>query len=707
MKKSLREGGWKRKRIRAFRRLASIWLRKFEVTLAKKFGVSTREERRFFFLIPVVGVVVGLLGVSVHRLIDLFRRLLWGDHETLLDAATVASPYWIVAAPMIGGICVGVILIFGKRRVSGYGMGVLVESVVLRRGRVPKKPISLSALAAIVTVGSGGSLGKEGPMIRLGAILSSALGEKLELTDHQVKILVGCGAAAGLAVAYNIPIGGALFAMEVILGNFALDTFGPVVAASLISTLIARGFEGNIPAFPVPTFVMDGGWEILAFFGLGIVGAISSVIFTFSVRSGSRLFYRQKWIPAPIRPMIGLALVGVVALKFPHVLGSGAETVALTMEEKIPWQIILLLPIAKILATSLTAGGGGAGGLFTPTLFIGATVGSSYGLVMAYLFPGWVTSSPAAYAVVGMAAVSAGASHAPISAILILFEFTGNYEFILPLMAASMTASLLSRSIFPHSTYTYSLARKGVDLSWRMEEAVLAGLSVKDLMRQDKEVLRLRDSYSKVVEHFFDCHRHRLFVVDDEGQLKGAITLHDIKHVLQDVDSLTAILAADLLVPVEEVVVSTNRLHLVAEQLAHSEFESLPVVDEETRQFLGILTKRDLLAVYAQEVVGRPTTLATFVSKAGEKASRDFVELPPDFTLRLVEIPKRYVGQTLAEARLTQEFGLRIIEIKREGKDGTERLIPSAETVLRRGDGLIALGPKDALEKLSKLGQSR
>ena len=702
MKKSLRERGWKRRRIRALRRLGYTWVRKLELTLAKRFGVSTREERRFFFLIPVVGVVVGLLGVSVHRLIDFFRRLLWGDHESLLEAATSSSPLWIVAAPMIGGILVGGILIFGKRRVSGYGMGVLVESVVLRRGRVPKKPISLSALAAIVTVGSGGSLGKEGPMIRLGAMLSSSLGEKLELTDHQLKILVGCGAAAGLAVAYNIPIGGALFAMEVILGNFALDTFGPVVAASLISTLIARGFEGNVPAFPVPLFAMDGGWEILAFFGLGIVGAISSVIFTFSVRSGSRMFHRQKWIPAPVRPMIGLALVGVLALKFPHILGSGAETVSLTLEDKIPWQIIFLLPLAKILATSLTAGGGGAGGLFTPTLFIGATVGSSYGLVMAYLFPDWVISSPAAYAVVGMAAVSAGASHAPISAILILFEFTGNYEFILPLMAAGMTASLLSRSIFPHSTYTYSLARKGVDLSWRMEEAVLAGLSVKDLMRQDKETLLLRDSYSTVVERFFDCHRHRLFVVDAAGHLKGAITLHDIKHVLEDADSFTAILAADLVVPIEEVVYAENRLHLVAEKLAHSEFESLPVVDEETKKYLGLLTKRDLLAVYAQEVVGRPATLATFVSKAGEKASRDFVELPPDFTLRLLEIPKRYVGKTLAEARLTQDFGLRIIEIKREGKEGLERLIPTAETVLRREDGLIVLGPVDSVEKLAK-----
>ncbi|MBZ0114150.1 MAG: chloride channel protein [Thermoanaerobaculia bacterium] len=677
------------------RRLRSGWAG-IELTLARRFGLASTEERRFFLLIPAVGVLAALLALLVEFLMDLVRSLIWGGGTHLLEAATTVPRWLVVAGPAFGGLVVGLIVWIGGQKVGGYGMGILVESVVLRQGRVPPKPVSMAALAAVFTVGAGGSLGKEGPMIRLGAMVSSWLGERLGIGPYRLKILVGCGAAAGLAAAYNIPVGGALFAMEVILGNFALEIFGPIVIASVISTLIARAFAGDVPMYAASGYVVESGWELLAYLGLGIVGAVASIGFVFGIRAIKILFARQRFVPRFLAPAFGMALVGVVALWFPHVLGSGFESITLAVEGGLPWQLLLLLPLAKVLATGLTAGGGGAGGMFTPSLFVGAMVGGAYGSALHGLFPG-VTANPGAYAVVGMAAIAAGASHAPISAILILFEFTGNYDLILPLMIASITASLLSRRLYPHSVYEESLKRRGVDLRYRMEEAALAGLEVEGLKRADTETLSPTTPYAELVERFLATHRQRLFVIGEDLTLLGAVSLHDIKHVLEDFSALTAVVAHDLMVPVDRVVHPRTRLHQVTEAFSQSEFERLPVVDPQTGVFLGVLSKRDVLAIYSQEVLGRPSTLATFVRP---DENRDYVELPPDFSLRLVPVPSVLVGKSLAEIHLPQRFGVRIIELIRQRGGQRERMMPAADSVLEANVSMIVIGPHEAVERL-------
>ncbi|HVS03180.1 MAG TPA: chloride channel protein [Thermoanaerobaculia bacterium] len=680
----------------ALRRLR-VWRRRAEFALARRFGLVSPEDRRFYLLVPIVGVLAGVLGISVDFLIEGSQRVLWGRGE-LLDAA-LAAPVWLkVGAPLAGGLLVGAVVWLGRQPLSGTGMSVLIESVVLRQGAVPPRPMVLNALASIFTVGSGGSLGKEGPMIRLGAAFSSWAGQRLGLPPHRLKILVGAGAGAGLAAAYNVPVGGALFAMEVILGNFALEIFGPIVVASVISTVIARSVLGDVPVYAATEYQLVSGWELLAYLGLGVVGAVASVGFVSGVRWGRTLFARQRWLPAPLQPAVGFALLGGLAIYVPHVLGSGFETITLALHDQLALGILLLLPLAKIVATALTAGSGGAGGMFTPSLFVGAMVGGAYGYGIHALWP-TTTATYGAYAVVGMAAIAAGTSHAPISAILILFEFTGNYDLILPLMIAAITASVLSRSLYPYSVYEESLRRRGVDLQYRMEEAVLAGMEVESLMRQDAEVLRPDAPYVEVVERFLGSRRQRLFVVDDEKRLLGAVSLHDIKHVLQEPAALTAVLAHDLMVPVERTLHPATRLHRVTEEFSQSDFERLPVVDPETGRLLGVLAKRDLLSIYSQEVLGRPATLATFVTGG---AGRDYVELPPDFALRLVPVPAQLAGRTLAAARLPQTVGVRVVELKRPRGRETERVIPDGETVLRPGDALIAIGPREALERLAR-----
>jgi chloride channel protein, CIC family len=696
------------------------WVRSLDFTLARRFGLANREDRLFFLLIGLVGVIGGLLGLVTEFLIELVQRLLWGDSGDLLAIAPNLHPRWlVVAAPAAGGALVGLILWLGRRRMkgeaSGEGMATLIEAVAVSGGKIAPRPVLINALAAVATVGAGGSLGREGPMIRLGAMASSWMGQRLELPPHRLKILVGCGAAAGLAATYNIPIGGTLFAMEVILGNFALEIFGPIVASSVIATLISRSLVGNAPLYAAPDYALTSGWEMLLYVGLGIVGAVASLVFMGGMNLGAGLFgllRRYRLLPRPFHPVVGMALVGVLGLFVPHALGRsyGLINLALAGDLKLPSRfalpheltIFFLLGIAfaKLAATALTRGSGGSGGLFTPSIAFGALVGGAYGYWMHSLWPS-VASPYGAYAAVGMAAVMAGTSHAPISAILILFEFTGNYDLILPVMVASILSSLVSRRLHPTSLYTEPLRRRGVDIPWRMEEAVLAGLKAETLVRPDPHVLRPGDHYRDVVEKFLSTRRQRLFVVGEDGKLLGAVSLHDIKHALEHPESLTAVVAHDLMTPVERAIHKDERLHRATELFAHSDFERLPVVDGDGK-FLGVIAKRDLLAVYAQEVLGRPALLTTFVSSQDSQASRQYVEIPPDFALRLVPVPQELVGKTLAEARLPQTLGARVMEIRRRGRLGEEPVLPTAETRLEAGDLLLLLGPAAKVEALAQ-----
>lgn len=693
------------------------WARALDFTLARRFGLATREDRLFFFLIALVGVIAGLQGVVVHWLIELFEAGLWRSSDGLLAAAREAPDWLVVAAPAFGGALVGLILWLGRQPSGGGGMSSLIEAVALSGGKVPPKPVLAHALAAVATVGSGGSLGREGPMIRLGAMLSSWAGQRLGMPPHRLKILVGCGAGAGLAAAYNIPIGGALFAMEVILGNFALEIFGPIVVSSVISTLITRALVGNAPFYAAPGYALVSGWEILAYVGLGVVGGLASVIFVLGLRAGRGLFASLRFLPKPLKPLLGMALLGLLALWVPHVLGGGTETInlALSGELKLPARmalpgeltilLLLGLALAKLVATALTTGCGASGGLFTPGLFFGALVGGAYGYWLHSLWPQLI-SPYGAYAAVGMAAVAAGTSHAPISAILILFEFTGNYDLILPLMVASIISTILSRGLRRYSIYTEPLRRKGFDPSWRMEEAVLAGLKAEDLARIDPDTLRPGDKYGDVVEKFLSTRRERLFVVGDDRKLQGVVSLHDIKHALDSPDGLPAVVAHDLMLPVNDAIRQGERMHRAAEYFAKTDFERLPVVDDEGR-YQGMLAKRDLLAVYAQEVLGRPALLATFVSSQrseGDSAGRrQYVEIPPDFALRQLPVPSQLVGKTLAEARLPQTLGARVIEIRRTGRPGEDQaVIPVGDTVLEAGDVLTLLAPSATVEALSQ-----
>ncbi len=686
-------------RSRVVRRLR-LALRRLEFLVSRRFALATREERLFFLLIPAVGLLAGGLAIVVERLSELVRVLLWG-YTPSFEFAVAHLPSWrVVMALGLGGLLIVVVQRLARAPLSTQGVSTLIEAVALHGGRLSVRPVLYSAAAAVATVGSGGSLGREGPMLRLGAAVSSWLGQRFGLSPYRLKVLLGCGTAAGFAAAYNVPIGGSLFAMEVVLGSFALEIFGPIVIAAVLATLLSRAAQSAAPIYAAPGYGLVSPWEITFYFGLGLVGAVAAVTFVLGVRFFSRLFRHTALAREGIRPIVGLVLLSGLGLVAPQVLGNGFETITGALQRGFPLRTLAVLALLKLLATALTAGSGCPGGHFTPSLCFGALIGGAYGELLHHLLP-TATGSSGAYAAVGMAAVAAGSSQAPLSAILMLFEFTGNYELILPLMAAAIVSSWVSKRIYPYSIYTEPLERRGVKLAVRMEEAVLAGLSAGDLVRPDPETLDPRASYAEVVDRFLATRRHRLFVVDAGGTLHGTVSLHDIKHSLRDPTAQTLVLAHDLTEPVPVALRSDDRLHRVAELFARSDFERLPVLDAGGK-FAGIFAKRDLLAVYAQEVLGRPAVLSTYARAEEGPVEVPRVELPPDFSLRAVRLPAGLAGRTLAEACLTQRLGVRVLQVRRFNADlEPEWILPEAGTELVADDELVVLGPTPGVEALA------
>jgi CIC family chloride channel protein len=573
--------------------------RRLELFLARNLGLRSDEDRLFFLLVPGVGLVAGFVGFAVTAAIYGVQRVLWGSATDFAATAAAAPPWMRVAVPAFGGVLVGLIVFLVRRRMTGHGISGIIEAVALRRGDIPPGPSLQSLAASIVAVGSGGSLGREGPTIRTSAMGASWLGQRFNVSERRRRILVGCGAAAGIAAIYNTPVGAALFGMEVILGSFALDVFGPLVVASVIATFVGRSLIGSEPMYQVAGEGLVSWWELGTFAGLGLLGAFASAGFTRGIGGFEAGFRGLGRLPDWAKPVLGMALVGVLGLVVPQVYGNGFETITAALHGGLPLTLLVVLPFAKIAASGLTLGSGCPGGLFTPSLFVGAMLGGLYGTWLDGVFPGQ-TSGAGAYAAVGMAALAAGTSHAPISAIMMLFEITGNYDLILPLMLASILSSLVSRRLTPASIYIEPLLRRGVRLPRRSGEFETPDVRVAGLVRPDPDTLTPGAPWRHVVDRFLGVNRQRLFVLDADRRLLGAISLHDLKHVLDTPGVGDVVVAQDLMTPVPIVLRDSDDVPAAVALFARSEFERVPVVDADGR-FLGVLGKSDVLGLYARD----------------------------------------------------------------------------------------------------------
>jgi len=649
-------------------------------------------------LASIVGGLGALLAAVLRTLGDRLAAILWqgeGDLASLVDGAQVLNRLLLPAA---GGIVAGLILVYGvriTRAATGWG---LMEAVVLRDGVLKFRPALVGSLSSLVTIITGGPVGREGPMVLMASTLASKVGQWMNLPTRRLRVLTAAGVASGMAAAYNAPVAGSLFAMEIILGNFAMEVFAPLVCASVTATLVTRALYGPEPVFTVPDFQMVSMWEMVLYVLMGLIGGLLAAMFLSSLRHAAR-FFRNLPMGRPISMgLVGL-LLGVVFLRYPEIAGGGRGLTEALLDADYVWKLAAILLLLKLVMTGLTVGAGAVGGVFTPSLFIGGAMGYGVGTLAHYLAPQYI-GDPGAYALLGMGAVLAGTTHAPIMAIMMIFEMSLNYNIVLPLMLACAASSILARTISPASIYTEALKRKGAAPT-NLEAQVMTSLKVKDIMRREFETVPPDTPLPRILDRFLEGRRNHLYVVDAGGRFLGAIGLHDLKEALQEQEEVSFVIAHDLMRPTFELTTPDEQLARVMERLVTQDCERIPVVDDRgSRRIVGTVSKRDILGVYTLEVLQRRSLMTRF-QEGGKPDSSTYVELPEDQHVDGVKVGETLAGDTLAGARVRERFGVTVLMIRRRGVDGSEiRLAPAPDTVLHQGDHLVVFGPDEGIRRL-------
>jgi CIC family chloride channel protein len=638
----------------------------------------------------LVGVGAGL-GAVVFR--QLIAGVQWISYNWIFGFIESIAPFHLVILPALGGLIVGPLIYKFAREAKGHGVPEVMEAVALRGGRIRPRVAIVKSLASAISIGTGGSVGREGPIAQIGSALGSAVGQFFNMSDERIRNLVACGAAGGIAATFNAPIAGSIFALEVILGQFHAIYFGAVVITAVTADVITHIFEGDISAFSIPEYALVSPWELLLYGLLGLIAAFGAVAFT-------RLLYLSEdtWdrfpFPEYLKPVAGglvLGLVGLIAPKilgFPRVFGVGYDTISDALFGNLALQMTLGLLLLKLLATIITLGSGGSGGIFAPSLFMGAMLGEAFGQIVNLFFP--EISAPAgAYALVGMAAFFSGTAHAPVTSILILFEMTGDYRIILPLMLATVISTIVSRSISPESIYTLKLTRKGVHLQEGKDIDVMQAVSVREAMTTKMDTVPLEMPLDQLALEFEQTHHHGFPVVDADGKLAGVVTIQDFERALGfgSVDGKTVadIATLDSLV----VVYDDEPMWSALKKLGLRDVGRLPVVKREDEgELVGVIRRKDIIQAYNLAIIKRSQHQhQQHVLRLGKLVKSEFTHIQISPTANVV-------GKRIMDIELPEEC--LIVSVHR----GRKLFIAHGYSTIQAGDKLTLFASEACIPDL-------
>jgi CIC family chloride channel protein len=551
----------------------------------------------------VVGTVSGGAIVVFRETIALVQGLAFGSGTDYLHEHAATLPWWrLLLAPALGGLAVGLFVHFALPGRRPHGVADAIEASALRGGRMALPGGIGAALASAASLGVGASVGREGPAVHLGATLGAWLAARLHLTRPLSRTLLGCGAAAAVAASFNAPIAGALFANEVIVGHYALSAFAPIVMASVTGTMVSRAVYGDFPAFIVEEHAIASAWEFPAFAGLGLAGAVVALLFMRGIPLAERAARR---LPGPpwLRPAAGGLVVGLLALAFPHVLGVGYGPTDDALKGVYPLALLVALLAAKLAATVASVGFGFAGGVFSPSLVLGAMMGGAYGAVAANLFPA-LPGDPAAYTLVGMGTVAAAVLGAPISTILIVFEMTGDYTLTVAAMVAVVIASAIVRQVYGPSIFHVQLAARGLDPTGGFQAALLRQTRVADVMARRAELVTADVALPELRSALQMSASGGLFVLREDGSLLGTVGLADLADVAFDPEVDDLVRAGDVARLHPPVLRPGDDLETALKLMRDTGESHVAVVAEgEPAAFLGAVHERDVLDAWNRALV--------------------------------------------------------------------------------------------------------
>jgi chloride channel protein, CIC family len=579
---------------RQFLRRVVVQLLRLRVWLTET-GPADLWDSNYFWAI-MVGLCGACSSVAFREALNHLQWLLLRYRGPLDDAGT-SLPWWgRLLMPAVGGVLAGSILLFGQKWQKAGKAADFMEAVVLGNGVIRVRATVVKSLSSLVTISSGGSIGREGPMVQLASMLGSLLGCLNKFSPARLRLLVACGAAAGIACAYNAPLTGAFFVAEIVLGSIAMESIGPLIVSSVVATVIASQFLGNQPVYHMPPFGVVPNWQLVTHALLGVVAGIIAPLFLMLLRGGETMFARTH-LPVSFKLGLGGLIVGAISMWKPEVWGNGYGVVESVLNSHWTWEALTIILVLKVLATVATTGSGAVGGVFTPTLFVGAMLGALYGEILHRLLPD-ASISVSSYTVIGMGCFLAGMTRAPIMSILIMFEMTHEDATIMPLMLACVAAFYVAKAISPESVYSRQLHREHAG-----SDTPIFLLHVRDLMKKDPICVMETSGFPQIAKVLAANTFKHLYVVDANRRFLGAVALQDLKPFLHETDLPQVVIALDLMHDDIPVLTGDSSLKESLEVFARHDGERLPVLDNPNdRRLVGALAKTDVLLTLAHGV---------------------------------------------------------------------------------------------------------
>ena len=639
----------------------------------------------------VLGAVALGLGLATGIGIWIFKELIHLSHqffsETLGGFLETYGIWTLALIPVLGGLIVGLIQRYFIGHERHHGVAGIIESVAISGGRLRYWRIPAKAVASAISIGSGASVGPEDPSVQIGSNLGSMFGSLLRMSEERVRTLVAAGAAAGIAAAFNAPIAGVFFAVEIILGEIGTSSLGVVVLSAVISSVFTQAVAGVQPAFNVPPYSFNSIWQLPLYFILGMIAGPLSAYYVRFLYWFQDFFHNLK-MPNWGKPAFAGLAVGIVGLFLPQILGEGYDPIGDVLSGKltIVW-LLFALTIAKLIMTPVSIGGGFAGGVFAPALFIGAMLGAGFGTVAGMVFP-TLNIVPAAFAMVGMAAVLAGAVHSPLTAILLLFEMTHDYRIILPLMFSVIISLLISKYIAPDSVYMLGLARKGIRIERGRDLEVLERITVEEVMTRSAPFLYANMSVKEALEYMLKNRVHGVPVLTQNGDLHGIVTLHDVRDADHDENEKVGdFCARDLLVtyPDETIGAALRRMSV-------RDIGRMPVVSRERpKHLVGLLRRSDAIRAY-DIALSRHAQLRHRAQQVrlGAFSGVDVQEVA-------IQLGAPCDGQAVRDVEWPRDCV--IASVRR----GSSLFIPRGETTLQANDVLVFVAEGEARKKVIEL----
>lgn len=640
-----------------------------------------------YLLALVIGVAAGVSAIAFRELIRAFDGLFYGTTDVL-------HTWKAVLIPAIGGLLVGPLIYVFAREAKGHGVPEVMLAVEHEGGRIRGRVAVVKAVASAITIGSGGSVGREGPIVQVASAVASKAGQLLRLPDDQIRLLVAAGAAGGIASTFNAPIAGVFFALEVIIRHFNVRNFSIIVISSVTASVVGHAYFGDEPAFIIPAYRLESAVELPLYALLGALCAAVATLFI-KVLYGAEDLFDALRIPEWSKAAVGGLGVGCLGLWYVELLGvgygggPGAIAIPSALAGDRTFQTLALLAALKIVATSVTVGSGGSGGVFAPSLFIGAMTGGAFGTAANAFMPGVVAPS-GAYATVGMAALFAGTARAPMTAILILFEMTRDYSMILPLMTAVVVAAVLARFLSRESVYSLKLRRRGILLRESRATPILADVPVSHAMYTAVAAVPAEEPAVTLLSLFGrNGNDPALPVVDGYGYLVGIVTSTDAERAVESGLELANVSIGDVATKDPIVVFPDQSLDDAVARMSAQSFRQLPVVSRaDPRVLLGLLRRSDVLRAYGEVSrtgpgdARRPGMLAGIEAYGSEITE---VRVSPASPL---------VGKKLTDVELPTSCV--VASVIRQGNV----VIPRGSTVIRAGDLLLLVGTPGSRQRL-------